>query len=89
MQLRKACNHPFLFETSLNEHLPATEIFQQSGKVKMLDQLLTALFQRGHRVLVFSQMTRILDILERWVEEEKGWKYFRIDGTTKQADRLT
>ena len=38
-------------------------IVEKSGKMKVLDQLLTALLERGHKVLIFSQMTRMLDIL--------------------------
>jgi SWI/SNF-related matrix-associated actin-dependent regulator of chromatin subfamily A member 5 len=66
MQLRKACNHPYLFEgmedrqqDPLGEHLVAN-----CGKMVLLDKLLHKMAVRGHRVLIFSQMTRMLDILE-------------------------
>lgn len=66
MQLRKACNHPYLFEGVEDRHQdPLGEhLIQNCGKMVMLDKLLTKLKERGHRVLVFSQMTRMLDILE-------------------------
>lgn len=66
MQLRKCCNHPYLFEgvedrtlDPLGEHL-----IENCGKLNMVDKLLKKLKERGSRVLIFTQMTRILDILE-------------------------
>lgn len=66
MQLRKCCGHPYLFEgmedrtlDPLGEHL-----IENCGKLSMVDKLLKRLFERGHRVLIFTQMTRVLDILE-------------------------
>ena len=44
-------------------YLVDDNIVEKSGKMKVLDQLLTALLERGHKVLIFSQMTRMLDIL--------------------------
>ncbi|KAJ3117970.1 hypothetical protein HDU96_004646 [Phlyctochytrium bullatum] len=57
------------------------EIVACSGKMLMLERLLPRLFADGHKVLIFSQMTRMLDILEDWFEHIKGWKYCRIDGS--------
>merc|ERR1719478_450005 len=69
MQLRKVCNHPYLFEgvedrslDPLGEHL-----VEACGKLRLLDKLLAKLKSRGHRVLLFTQMTRLLDILEDFV----------------------
>lgn len=91
MQLRKVCNHPFLFDWPLD---PATnapvmndQLVAQSGKVMVLDRLLTELFARGHKVLVFSQMTKMLDILEDWAIELKGWPICRLDGSVSQEVR--
>lgn len=63
MQLRKACNHPYLF---LNEYEPMDpeELVTASGKMMILDNVLPKLKATGHRVLLFSQMTRVLDILQ-------------------------
>ncbi|GAB5585894.1 Putative ATPase [Umbelopsis nana] len=91
MQLRKVCNHPFLFDWPIdratNQPILNDELAAQSGKVLLLDRLLTALFQRDHKVLVFSQMTKMLDILEDWATELKGWPICRLDGSVSQEER--
>ena len=91
MQLRKVCNHPFLFDWPIdpktNTHILNEELAAQSGKVLLLDRLLTALFDRGHKVLVFSQMTKMLDILEDWATILKGWPICRLDGGVSQELR--
>lgn len=88
MQLRKCCNHPYLFpgqedrtDDPFGDHLSVN-----CGKMVLLDKLLGKLFARGHRVLVFSQMTRMLDILEDYLLS-KGYLYCRIDGNTSYEDR--
>jgi len=48
--------------------------------------LLTRLYSEGHRVLIFCQMTRMLDILEEYMSK-KRYTYFRMDGSTNIADR--
>jgi len=60
----------------LGEHLVTS-----CGKMVLLDKLLAKMFERGHRVLVFSQMTRMLDILEDYMNM-RGYEYCRIDGDT-------
>ncbi|QPG73854.1 hypothetical protein FOA43_001169 [Brettanomyces nanus] len=89
MQLRKCCNHPYLFDGaepgppySNDEHL-----VYNSGKMLVLDRLLKRLKAQGSRVLIFSQMSRMLDILEDYTVF-RGWKYCRIDGQTDHADRI-
>ena len=68
MQLRKACSHPYLFEWPLdsetNEPVADERLVTASGKMMILDQLLEELFKRKHKVLVFSQFTTMLDIIE-------------------------
>jgi SWI/SNF-related matrix-associated actin-dependent regulator of chromatin subfamily A member 5 len=66
MQLRKCCNHPYLFEGVEDRNLdPLGEhLIENCGKLVMVDKLLRKLKERGSRVLIFTQMTRILDILE-------------------------
>ena len=88
MQLRKCCGHPYLFEgvedrtlDPLGEHL-----VDNCGKLYMLDKLLKRLKERGSRVLIFTQMTRILDILEDFMHM-RSYEYCRIDGNTDYADR--
>ncbi|KAK9759986.1 putative ATPase, partial [Basidiobolus ranarum] len=91
VQLTKVCNHPYLFDGPYDEetgYLNVTEdIKASSGKMILLDQLLTALISRGHRVLIFSQMTKMLDIIEDWLMVLKGWKCCRIDGNIHQETR--
>jgi len=88
MQLRKCCNHPYLFAGAepgppffMGEH-----IFENAGKMILLDKLLPRLQARSSRVLVFSQMTRMLDILEDYLHW-RGYAYCRIDGNTQGDDR--
>jgi SWI/SNF-related matrix-associated actin-dependent regulator of chromatin subfamily A member 5 len=57
-----------------------------SGKLFVLDKLLTKLKALGSRVLIFSQMTRMLDILEDFLSYRKH-DYCRIDGGTSHEDR--
>lgn len=89
MQLRKCCNHPYLFEGAepgppytTDEHL----VFN-SGKMVILDKILTRMQKQGSRVLIFSQMSRVLDILEDYCVF-RDYNYCRIDGTTAHEDRI-
>ncbi|XP_028751638.1 ISWI chromatin-remodeling complex ATPase CHR11 isoform X2 [Neltuma alba] len=88
MQLRKCCNHPYLFQGAepgppytTGEHL-----INSAGKMVLLDKLLPKLKERDSRVLIFSQMTRLLDILEDYLMF-RGYQYCRIDGNTGGEDR--
>ena len=89
MQLRKCCNHPYLFEGAepgppytTDEHL-----VHNAGKMMVLDKLLKRLRAQGSRVLIFSQMSRLLDILEDYCVFRE-YKYCRIDGSTAHEDRI-
>lgn len=89
MQLRKCCNHPYLFEGAepgppytTDEHL----VFN-AGKMVMLDKLLKRMRAQGSRVLIFSQMSRLLDILEDYCLFRE-YQYCRIDGGTQHEDRI-
>ena len=68
MQLRKVCSHPFLFDWPIDpkthELVVNEELVNTSGKMMVLDRLLTELFRRKHKVLLFSQFTTMLDIIE-------------------------
>ncbi|KAI5082173.1 hypothetical protein GOP47_0001916 [Adiantum capillus-veneris] len=89
LQLRKNCNHPNLvtsqFATDKNWP-PIEKLVKQCGKLKLLDRLLDHLRERGHKVLIFSQWTKVLDILQHYLEE-RGFNPFRIDGSVPQAER--
>ena len=61
-------------------------LVDNSGKLRVLDKLLVRLQQEGSRVLIFSQMTRVLDILEDYCLW-KGFEYCRLDGQTPHEER--
>ncbi|XP_019432983.1 PREDICTED: ATP-dependent helicase BRM-like isoform X1 [Lupinus angustifolius] len=85
MELRKTCNHPLLnypFFSDLSKEF----IVKSCGKLWILDRILVKLQRTGHRVLLFSTMTKLLDILEEYLQ----WRrlvFRRIDGTTSLEDR--
>lgn len=83
MQLRKCCNHPYLFPGQEDRSLDpmGDHLYMNCGKMVLLDKLLAKMKERGHRVLIFSQMTRMLDILEDYLIS-KHYTYCRIDGNT-------
>ncbi|CCH60183.1 hypothetical protein TBLA_0C03810 [Henningerozyma blattae CBS 6284] len=89
MQLRKCCNHPYLFDGAepgppytTDEHL-----VYNSAKLNVLDKLLEKVKEEGSRVLIFSQMSRVLDIMEDYCYF-RGYEYCRIDGQTAHEDRI-
>ncbi|EPB88712.1 hypothetical protein HMPREF1544_04471 [Mucor circinelloides 1006PhL] len=90
MQLRKVCNHPFLFdgvENTLNPRGKSNDLlYRCSGKFELLDRMLPKLQRTGHRVLIFFQMTGIMDIMEDYLNW-KNYRYLRLDGSTKSEDR--
>ncbi|XP_052828278.1 SWI/SNF-related matrix-associated actin-dependent regulator of chromatin subfamily A member 5 isoform X3 [Octopus bimaculoides] len=88
MQLRKCCNHPYLFDGAEPGPPYTTDkhLVDNCGKMVILDKLLPKLQAQGSRVLVFSQMTRMLDILEDYCIW-KQYNYCRLDGQTPHEDR--
>ena len=65
---------------------PVGTLVTDSGKLLMLDRMLPLLKKRGHRVLMYSQMTRMIDILEQYLSL-RGHRYIRLDGQSKLEDR--
>uniref|UniRef100_A0ACD5VY14 Uncharacterized protein n=1 Tax=Avena sativa TaxID=4498 RepID=A0ACD5VY14_AVESA len=88
MQLRKCCNHPYLFQGAEPgpPYTTGDHLVENAGKMVLLDKLLPKLKDRDSRVLIFSQMTRLLDILEDYLMY-RGYQYCRIDGNTGGEDR--
>ncbi|KAL0537962.1 hypothetical protein IC582_026955 [Cucumis melo] len=88
MQLRKCCNHPYLFQGAEPgpPYTTGDHLITSAGKMVLLDKLLPKLKERDSRVLIFSQMTRLLDILEDYLMF-RGYYYCRIDGNTGGEDR--
>ena len=91
MQLRKCCNHPFLMEWPVDdkgEEVADEILVQASGKMQLLDRLMKLLRKEGgHRVLIFSQMTRMLDIIEDYMNLRR-YSFRRLDGAVSAADRI-
>ncbi|KZV56479.1 protein CHROMATIN REMODELING 5 [Dorcoceras hygrometricum] len=91
VELKKCCNHPFLFESADHGYggdanflgsSKLERIILSSGKLVLLDKLLNRLHETGHRVLIFSQMVRMLDLLAEYLSI-KGFQFQRLDGSTK------
>lgn len=90
MQLRLVCNSPHNFYNpwTFDDKVPVDEsIVTASGKMLLLDRLLPELFERGHKVLIFSQFKTQLDILHDYCAELRRWNVCRIDGGVAQEDR--
>mmetsp|Transcript_2659 Transcript_2659/g.4794 ORF Transcript_2659/g.4794 Transcript_2659/m.4794 type:complete len:1931 (-) Transcript_2659:2818-8610(-) len=96
MELRKCCNHPYLIKgveqievaalKSTDEAKIMNHLIEASGKLVLVDKLLPKLKESGHKVLIFSQMIRVLDILEDYLVARR-WGYERIDGRVRGNDR--
>jgi SNF2 family DNA or RNA helicase len=89
MQLRKASNHPFLhFDPTADMKQTDKSIIEASGKMVVLDALLQDLKKKGHKVLIFSQFTSMLDIIDDYLRFLRPqYKYCRLDGTTHFTER--
>ncbi|KAH7325155.1 P-loop containing nucleoside triphosphate hydrolase protein [Rhizoctonia solani] len=91
MQLRKVCSHPYLFdwpaEPGSDDCVVDETLVGLSGKMLLLERMLDELLKRKHKVLIFSQFTTMLDIIEQWLIHYKDWEPCRIDGSTSPEDR--
>jgi SWI/SNF-related matrix-associated actin-dependent regulator of chromatin subfamily A member 5 len=88
MQLRKVCNHPYLFEgvepegaDEFGEHL-----VEASGKLTLVDRLLKRILPKKEQVLIFSCFTQTLNIIEDFCAMREI-NYCRLDGSTSLEDR--
>uniref|UniRef100_A0A8C5XRL1 Proliferation-associated SNF2-like protein n=1 Tax=Microcebus murinus TaxID=30608 RepID=A0A8C5XRL1_MICMU len=90
MLLRKCCNHPYLIEYPIDpvtqEFKVDEELVTNSGKFLILDRMLPELKKRGHKVLLFSQMTRMLDILMDYCHH-RNFNFSRLDGSMSYSER--
>ncbi|XP_012672535.1 lymphoid-specific helicase [Clupea harengus] len=90
MLLKRCCNHPYLLEYPLDpasgEFKIDEQLVETSGKFLILDRMLPELKKRGHKVLIFSQMTSILDILMDYCYL-RGFDFSRLDGSMSYSDR--
>ncbi|KFB41039.1 AGAP009980-PA-like protein [Anopheles sinensis] len=72
--------------TNLYDLCLPEKLITASGKFRQLDELLPKLKEGGHRVLIFSQFTMMLDIMERYMKIRK-YGFLRLDGATAVTDR--
>ena len=94
MELKKASNHPFMFPNAEDRILAGSDsredqlkaLITSSGKMMLIDQLLTKLKKDNHRVLIFSQMVKMLDILGDYLQL-RGHQFQRLDGTIAAGPR--
>lgn len=94
MELKKASNHPYMFPNAEEKILKGSErredqlkgLIASSGKMMLLDRLLTKLKPDGHRVLIFSQMVKMLDIIGDYLQL-RGHQFQRLDGTIAAGPR--
>jgi superfamily II DNA or RNA helicase len=92
MEMRNICNHPLIsklhqngVEAALPRHPLPPEV-RLCAKLEVLDRILLKLKVSGHRCLIFCTMTRLLDVLESYLEW-RGLGYLRLDGSTSSNDR--
>ena len=92
VQLRKVCNHPLLFHPytrlvpGASQYSVDDELVSMCGKFRLLDSILPKLKATGHRVLIFNQMTKTMNILEDYFRM-RNYTFLRLDGTTATEDR--
>jgi chromodomain-helicase-DNA-binding protein 1 len=88
IELKKCCNHAMLIKPPDDEKPITTQedvlkaILKGSGKLVLLDKLLCRLKETGHRVLIFSQMVRMLDIIAEYLQK-RHFSFQRLDGSIK------
>ncbi|PIG88773.1 SNF2 family helicase/ATPase PasG [Aspergillus arachidicola] len=87
MQARLACNSPHNFYWPWNDEPVDESLITASGKMLLLDRLVTRLLANGHKILIFSQFKSQLDILQDWATQLRSWNCCRIDGAISQTDR--
>jgi len=90
MDMRKAVNHPYLIEYPISDcgtfYDTTDDMIDICGKLAVLHQMLTKLNENGHKTLIFSQMTKMLDILGDYLNLKKI-KFCRLDGSMQFMDR--
>ncbi|HZK53092.1 MAG TPA: DEAD/DEAH box helicase [Desulfosporosinus sp.] len=77
-RLRQICCHPAMFIENYTG---------ESGKMLLLQEILTDALQSGHRILIFSQFTTMLDIIQTYLNSE-AIEHFYLSGSTKAIDRV-
>lgn len=87
VQLRKCVNHPYLFyQDHSNLMMDSPDLWRSAGKFNMLDACIMKLLKTGHRLLIFNQMTKVVDLQERLLRY-RDIPFYRLDGSTGPEDR--
>ncbi|OMJ24057.1 Chromatin structure-remodeling complex subunit snf21 [Smittium culicis] len=90
MQLRKICNHPFVYEDVESAINPMKTnnplLYRAAGKFEILDRILPKLLNTGHKILIFFQMTQVMTIMEDFLSW-RGIRSLRLDGSTADETR--
>jgi ATP-dependent DNA helicase len=89
LQARLACNSPHNFYWPWMEESDVVDetLVTASGKMLLLDRLVSCLLRKGHKILIFSQFKTQLDIIEEYATQLRSWECCRIDGAIAQSDR--
>ncbi|XP_060069241.1 SWI/SNF-related matrix-associated actin-dependent regulator of chromatin subfamily A containing DEAD/H box 1B-like [Ylistrum balloti] len=83
-EIHKLCK---FYEKHIGKYSMPPSAIQDSAKFRVLDDLLVKLKSQDDRVLIFSQFTMMMDIMEDYLKQKK-YKYMRLDGSTPVPDRL-
>ncbi|KAG1718560.1 P-loop containing nucleoside triphosphate hydrolase protein [Suillus lakei] len=79
----------FLFESVEDKVNPTglidDKLIRSAGKLELLSRILPKFFTRGHRALIFFQITKVMGIMEDFFKM-MSWKYLRLDGGTKTEE---
>ncbi|KAM3180994.1 hypothetical protein ACTXT7_015212 [Hymenolepis weldensis] len=100
MLLRRLANHSYLalerpssldlnkedYQSDEKKQALANELLRMGGKLALLDRLLEKLIATGHKTLIFSQFTMVLDVIEDLLEA-RGWNWVRLDGAVRFETR--
>lgn len=88
MQLRQIVDSTYLFYFPYlhPEDLTLDDLLKTSGKLQTLQKLVIPLIKRGHKILIFSQLVKMLDLLEDWCDLN-SLKCLRIDGSVDNETR--
>lgn len=89
LQARLACNSPHNFYWPWMDESSSVDetLVSASGKMLLLDRLVSCLLEKGHKILIFSQFKTQLDIIEEWAITLRSWECCRIDGAIAQSER--
>ena len=89
MSLRLVCNHPYLFLYKRKFEIEEENwlnIISQSNKLKFLDRVIPKLIEMNHKMLIISQFTMMLDLVQEFINR-RGWASERLDGNTGIMER--